>query len=141
MPRAALPEESREWAEKVGFQQSVAELEDLVTEARANGSSRLMSPLPAGLAPIVRIYQGHTTMQMWREFSVSQLADVLDKIRNVVLELALEIEAANPDPGEAPDGSMPVEPGRVSQISTAWSLAARCNHWPSEVRQPRQHTR
>ena len=53
-------------------------------------------------------------MQMWREFSVSQLADVLDKIRNVVLGLALEIEAANPDPGEAAVGSMPVEPERVS---------------------------
>lgn len=56
--------------------------------------------------------------RLWREFSVSQVADVLDKIQNVVLELALEIEAANPDPGEARSARCPSNPSGSRRSST-----------------------
>ena len=47
-------------------------------------------------------------IRAWQEIEKNSLDAVIDTVRNMILDFVLEIEAANPDAGEAPLGTQPV---------------------------------
>ena len=55
-------------------------------------------------------------MQAWKVIPITALIAALDEIRNRILNFVLEIEAQDPDAGEAALNSSPVPPEKVNQI-------------------------
>ncbi len=62
------------------------------------------------------IYQGMNCLQAWKVIPVTAIVATLDAIRNRILSFVLEIEAEDPDAGDAPINSNPVPQERVHQI-------------------------
>jgi hypothetical protein len=63
-----------------------------------------------------KIYQDMQLMQAWMAIPKSVVIGILSTVRNRVLNFALEIEATNPDAGEATPNERPIPEERVSQI-------------------------
>ena len=55
-------------------------------------------------------------MQAWIAIPKSAVVGILSTVRNRILNFALEIEATNPDAGEATTDERPIPEDRVSQI-------------------------
>lgn len=115
IPDACIPKEFREQLTTVELRQGVASLQQLVDGA-TDGNLHLPWPANAALLFGTKIYQNQNLMQAWIAVSPSFITGVLSTIRNRVLNFALEIEAQNPEAGEAPAGSLPIPKENVSQI-------------------------
>src|ERR1019366_872351 len=61
-------------------------------------------------------YNHQQCLSAWQEIPEAAIIAVIDAVRNKLLDFVLEIEAENPDAGEAPPGIQPVPPERVDQL-------------------------
>jgi hypothetical protein len=115
IPPSCIPNDFREKLTRVELREGVAGLEQIL--ARSKGST-LHVQWPADAAVIFgeQIYQGYNLMQGWIAIPTSFVANILSTVRTRVLNFALEIEAQNPDAGEATSGSFPIPRESVSQI-------------------------
>lgn len=115
IPLLCIPEEYREGLEVSKVRISVAAIESLVSKSEGGSASEPWDP---SLVAIVGqgIYQGMNCVQAWNVIPMNSLVAVLDSVRTRVLNFVLDIEAEDPDAGEAPINSNPVPPERVQQI-------------------------
>jgi len=93
----------------------VASLKDLIDNC-TDGALSYGWPADANRVLGNRIYQRMVLIQGWGSLSRSEVVGILSTVRNRILSFALEIEASNPDAGEAAVGSTPVPKEMVSQI-------------------------
>jgi hypothetical protein len=108
VPSIALPEAIREHYQAYECRQSVAAIEETVRKADA-----IVTLVHGDLALIVgeNVLVGQTCIQAWGEFSTLNLSELLNSVRNRVLDLALAVWKEAPDAGESsgvsplPDGS------------------------------------
>ncbi len=124
LPAMSFDEEHREYLFNAYFTEGVASLE----ETAKSPESHLKIAVSADL---VLFYQDRLMERMiwvegWRSLSRSAVSGTLDQIRNRVLSFALEIEAANPNAGEASPGTpSPVPIQRVDQIFNTYILGGQ----------------
>lgn len=115
IPLVCMPEELRENLAHSYLMQPIAALEDLI--ARTDGGTLNEAWNPDIVAAFGRdIYQNMNCLQAWKVISVGALVAAADTIRTRVLNFVLEIEAENPDAGEAPLNSNPLPLDRVQHI-------------------------
>ena len=54
--------------------------------------------------------------QFWSKISEVELKQIISAVTNRLLDFVMDIEAANPNAGEAPPSEVPVPPGKVQQL-------------------------
>ena len=115
IPMFCLPEKYRETMSRSNMTEPVASIEALVSES--DGGSAQEPWYPDFVAMVGKdIYQGMNCIQAWKVIPITALIAALDEIRNRILNFVLEIEAQDPDAGEAALNSSPVPPEKVNQI-------------------------
>jgi hypothetical protein len=97
--------------------QPISFYESLVKQSE-EGSGQLEEPWSPDYVVQVgqNIYEEMNCIGAWKVIPRGSIVSLVDAVRNKVLIFVLEIEAENPDAGEAPIDSNPVPQEKVSQI-------------------------
>jgi hypothetical protein len=115
LPPANVPNaELREILFSADTRQGVAAIEQLL----ATGDSTYQRPWPMDAVAALQglFWEGYNLMEAHRVIPAAVLASTLSGIRDRVVEFAIDIEAENPDAGEAEPGELPISEQRVTQI-------------------------
>lgn len=115
IPSRCIPKKFRDKLFVSYLVQPVSSIESLINDS--NGGT-VQEPWPADITAHfgMGIYQGMNCLQAWKVIPVNALVGILDMIRNKVLNFVLEIEAEDPEAGDAPLNSKPVAEEKVQQI-------------------------
>ncbi|MGD0010467.1 MAG: hypothetical protein ABSE93_18215 [Terriglobia bacterium] len=112
-----IPERLRHWATTAYLLEGISQYASLVSDCDP-GNATLQSLWPQELA--VKYagsgYNDPQVLSAWQEITRASLVGVIETVRNKLLDFVLEIEAENPDAGEAPPDTQPVPPERVQQL-------------------------
>lgn len=115
IPMTCMPEELRENLSHTYLMQPVAALEDLI--ARGEGGTLQEAWNPDIVAHFGQnIYQDMNCMQAWKVIPKGAVVAAVDTIRTRVLNFVLDVEAEDPQAGEAPLNSNPLPQDRVQHI-------------------------
>jgi hypothetical protein len=114
IPERNIPDDVRDMLTHIQMRNGIGAIEHLLQSEGGN----LHYPWPADTSAMFgsQIYQNMQMMQAWTDVPKNFIAGILSTVRNRVLNFALEIEAQNPEAGEAPAGSTPIPQSHVSQI-------------------------
>lgn len=110
VPDYAIPADVRASVKEMAFYQGVGTLENLVADAQRTAQLVVATQFPVDVAVLVKVIVDQQTVRMWKELPVAMVAGILDAVRSKALDFTLEIEAANPQAGEATTGSTPPVP-------------------------------
>lgn len=115
IPEMCIPKEFREALTHKKMWEGVGPIKNLIDD---NEDSTLRMQWPADAYALFgqEIYERMNLVQAWMLLSKSALVGILSTVRNRILNFVIEIEATNPDAGEAAPGSTPVPKEKVSQI-------------------------
>jgi len=115
IPTQNLPEALQRQITCVRFRESISALENL---AQTGELDSFGSPWPPELiqAYAEAFYENMTLIQAHQVIPRNSIVSIIETVRNRVLNFALEIEAANPDAGEAAVDSAPIPKQTVNQI-------------------------
>jgi hypothetical protein len=115
IPHISLPEKTRHAYQNYKCRQSIASIEAMLNKSE-KGSLRV-STGDLAVALGTEVYQNQNCLQAWAEFGLNNLIELLNTVRNRILDFALAIWKEAPTAGEG-SGSMTsdIEPGRVTQI-------------------------
>lgn len=119
LPAGHIPEEFRDWALTISLVEGVAHYEGwLDSDAKA-----FQIPLPAAfvvryLGKQSQLIEGFVCTAAWRPISAATLRGVLDTIRSRVLDLALELEAQEPNVTSSDDALRSLDPAAVEHAVT-----------------------
>ena len=116
IPEMCIPERFRKGLTSITMHEGVSSLKDLADNCGEEGTLRSEWPADACALFGQEIYDGMNLVQAWMRISKSSIIGILSTVRNRILNFAIEIEATNPDAGEAAPGSTPVPKEKVSQI-------------------------
>lgn len=110
-----IPKKIRDQLIRIRMRESVAAIEHLLSSST---DKTLQYEWPGDAARIfgAEIYENQILVQGWTKVPLSFCAGILSTVRNRILNFALEIEAQNPDAGEAEPNSTPIPADQVSQI-------------------------
>lgn len=113
IPSLSIPEQFREAYTHCSFRESIAGVQALL-----QGSDK--DQITAGLGDLflvlgTDVVQGYNCVAAWGTFSSHHLAEVLNAVRNRVLDLALELWKQDPEAGSTKGGSK-VSAASVTQI-------------------------
>jgi hypothetical protein len=115
IPYACLPEEVREHYENYKCRQSIATIEAMLSKATGGtlyvGTSDLVVTLGQN------VYENMNCIQVWAQFGTSALVELLNSVRNLILDFALAIWKEAPNAGDLGNSpSTKLESARVNQI-------------------------
>jgi hypothetical protein len=108
VPISAFPEGIYESLSSIDFRQSVGELEEIVSSARARGDGSVRVNIDASVWGVVEFENDYNITDMWREISVALIAAILDAVRNTALRFALEMDRLDVA------GDLPTEAGQAT---------------------------
>lgn len=114
IPYITLPEGSREFLEKYKCTQSVAAIEAIL-----RGKTMETLYVPTGDLPVVlgtKVYKNMNCLQAWGEFGTTHLIELLNTVRNRVLDFSLALWKEVPSAGELAGSSNRIGPEKVTQI-------------------------
>lgn len=114
IPPSMIPAKFRDALYYVRIQDPVASIQDLVR----TDQPALQAAWPPEIAQFVgsQIYEHLNCIQAWQTIPRNALVAVLDAVRNRLLEFAIEIEAREPEAGEAAANSEPLPQPVVTKI-------------------------
>jgi hypothetical protein len=114
IPRAVLPPKAKKAYERYECRLSVANVE--VSLAQADGMIRL-STGDLALVLGMNVYENKNCIQAWAEFSSNSLVELLNSVRNRILDFAIALWKESPDAGatnQSIASQLPAE--RITQI-------------------------
>jgi hypothetical protein len=109
-----VPKELRGAYQAYRCRQSVASVEEILKQAAAGNPQVSTGDLAVTLG--AKVYQGQNCFQAWAEMSRGYLVELLNAVRNRILDLAIALWKEAPGAGESDPGSNGIESTRVSQI-------------------------
>ena len=123
MPAAPIPltalkfieDDVKRMYDRYECRDSVASVEEVLRKVIGNVQ---VSAGHLALAIGMRLYPGFNCLQAWAEYHPSRLVELLNSVRNRILDFALAVEKEAPTAGEKEDKSAShnIEPARVNQI-------------------------
>lgn len=114
VPLASLPEKVRPQYEKWQCRQSIASLE---TAIQSGKTSFQLNTGDLSLILGGDVYQGQNCVKVWAEFGAGNVVEVLNAVRNRILDFAIAIWKECPTAGElGKTGTREIESAHVSQI-------------------------
>ena len=115
IPHVCIPTEARESYERYHCRMSIAGVEDILKQQGAGMVQVSTSDLAVALG--MNVYRDHNCVQAWAEYGTSNLVELLNTVRNRILDFSLAIWKENPAAGEEGDSSdSSLEPAVVTQI-------------------------
>jgi hypothetical protein len=116
IPTICLPKEAREQYRRYECKQSIASIEQML-----KGSKEGVYQVSTGDLAVVlgsKVYRGQNCIQAWAEFSASNLYELLNAVRNRILDFSLAIWKEKPSAGDLskPSEGNVLEPSKVTQI-------------------------
>ncbi len=117
IPTPLIPESAQEAYRKYKCTQSIAGIEGLL---KGDDTGRVVLHLNTGdmhLALGTKLYQGYNCLEAWGEFTQENLVEILNSVRNRILDFVLAIGKQDPKAGE-PDRQTTgtLNPEQVTQI-------------------------
>lgn len=115
IPFATLPEKVRKRYQNYECRQSIASLEAILS----GSDSGIVEVSTGDLALILgtRVYQHQNCLQAWAQFSTSNLVELLNTVRNRLLDFALAVWKEAPTAGESgASADRVLESSKVTQI-------------------------
>jgi hypothetical protein len=115
IPMICLPANVKDKYQKYKCQQSIASIEQMI---KSDHNATLYVPT-GDLAVVLgtNVYKGQNCLQAWAEFGAGNLLELLNAVRNRILDFSLAIWKENSNAGEtSPQSGNNIEPARVSQI-------------------------
>lgn len=126
VPHANLPKHVRESYSKYQFRDSIASVQDILKKTKSGVIQVSTGDLALALG--MKVYQHYNCMQAWAEFSPNQLVELMNTVRNRVLDLSIALWKQDPHAGELSSGSSPVlEAKTVTQIFNTTVLGGTAN--------------
>lgn len=117
IPLAVIPEKARKFYEQYECKQSVASIEAVLVKSNSGGGTMQISTGDLALMLGQKVYGGQNCIQAWAECAEGHLVDVLNSVRNRILDFTLAIEKEAPGVGEkGQDSSGIIKTEKVSQI-------------------------
>jgi hypothetical protein len=115
IPLACIPEKARKHYENYECRQSIASIEEIL--GRANGGTLRVSTADLMVTLGNKVYRGYNCIEAWAEFGTSHLFELINSVRNRILDFALAVWKEAPNAGELENGSSAtLESSRVTQI-------------------------
>jgi len=115
IPLFCLPQEVRDAYQNYKCRQSIASIETMLK--KANKGMLQVSTGDLAIALGAEVYHSQNCVQAWAEFGVNNLIELLNAVRNRLLDFALAVWKEAPTAGEGSSNISPdIEPGRVTQI-------------------------
>jgi hypothetical protein len=115
IPMMCLPEKVRVKYQNYKCRQSIASIEQII-----KGEHKGTLHVPTGDLAVVlgsNVYDGQNCLQALAEFGAGHLLELLNAVRNRILDFSLAIWKENPNAGESSmQSDKNIEPARVSQI-------------------------
>jgi len=113
IPAASIPKAIRESVTRFHCRQSVSAIADIIKPRPGS----LRAPLQ-NMAPYLgtSVYSDMNCLDVWGEFSDSQLVEVLNSVRNRVLDFVLALWKEHPNAGEPVASDKKIKSDQVSQI-------------------------
>lgn len=122
IPTLNLPEPFKKFAEDLVFYNGVRALESLI-EDNSDKNSILW---PADMVAIVsdKIYEDMVCISAWKSISRSKVEQILDTVRNRLLNVVLELREKYPDINESNDALSKVPKEQVASIFNTYILGS-----------------
>ncbi len=115
IPMICVPDKFRDALMNYRCRQSIASIEELLKED--HGGTLQVSTGDLAVVLGTRVYGNQNCMQAWAEISATHLVEVLNAVRNRVLDFALAVWKEAPTAGETgAERTTTIEASRVSQI-------------------------
>jgi AbiTii len=115
IPSALLPQRVRDQYERYECRQSIASIEAILT--KTNDGTVQVNTGDLALVLGMKVYERLNCVQAWAEFSTGHLVELLNSVRNRVLDFALAVWKEEPAAGEtSAKGATSVDSSRVTQI-------------------------
>ena len=116
IPLACLPEKVRKRYKNYECRSSIASIEAILNEAPP-GKTVEVSTADLAVSLGGKVYQHHNCIQAWAEFGTSALVELLNSVRNRILDFALAVWKEAPTAGDLGNSpSTKLESARVNQI-------------------------
>lgn len=126
VPLICLPKYAREYYERYRCRDSVAGIEALLCQAKDGWVQVTTGDLAVALG--MKVYQGQNCIHAWGMFGTGRLVELLNSVRNRILDFALAVWKEQPGAGELAKGTTkPMDSSRVTQIfnTTVYGGAAQ----------------
>jgi hypothetical protein len=115
IPMICLPEDVREEYQNYKCRMSIACIEQIINEEHKGTIGVSTNDLVVVLGS--NVYLNQNCLQSWAEFGAASLLELLNAVRNRILDFSLAIWKENPNAGEiSVQSDKNIEPARVSQI-------------------------
>lgn len=117
IPLALVPKKARESYERYQCRQSVASIEALVGKSKKDGGTMKIDTGDLALVLGQKVYQGQNCVMAWGECAEGRLIEILNSVRNRLLDFTLAIQREAPGVGgSGQDGSGGIKPEKMAQI-------------------------
>lgn len=104
IPLVKLPEKVRRHYQSFQCKQSVASIETMLGKSKGDGLVHIgVGDLALFLGQ--KVYRDMNCLQAWGEFAEGHLVEVLNVVRNRILDFSLAIQKEDPSAGEMSDGA------------------------------------
>lgn len=115
IPTASIPENVRKHYQRYECRQSIASIETML--AKAKGGTVQVSTGDLALVLGTKVYEHQNCIEAWAEFGTNQLIEVVNTVRNRILDFSLAVWKEEPNAGE-PNTSTAnrLEAKKVTQI-------------------------
>lgn len=115
IPLACLPERIRGHYRNYKSRLSVANIEEMLRQSEDGILVVSTGDLAVTLGR--KVYRGQNCVRAWAEFGIGHAIELLNAVRNRILDFAIAIWKEAPTAGEQPEESdKKIEPSRVTQI-------------------------
>ncbi len=114
IPTMCVPKDFRDAATVYHCRQSVASIGDLLQENDSGTFQISVGDLSLVLS--TKVYEDMNCLQAWGEFGRANLVEVLNAVRNRILDFVLAIWKEDPEAGEVPGSADRLQPSKVGQI-------------------------
>ncbi len=114
IPTYCIEKKHQKYVNNVYITEGISALEDLLSKS----DGTLHNPWRPELLALygTKFYENMNCIEAWQIISSSSLASIIDTVRTKILNFVLEIEAENPDAGDAKINTNPIEQGKITQI-------------------------
>lgn len=115
IPTYVIDKEYREYIEHAYFTLSIGGLESLISNSPDGIIRQVWAPELLSIWG-EKFYDNMYCVEAWKVIPVASIVNILNIVRNKILNFVLEIEAENPDAGDAKMNTNPIEQGKITQI-------------------------
>lgn len=117
IPLVCIPEKARTHYQRYQCRQSIASIEAILKQSEGGSGTLQVSTGDLALALGGKVYLDQNCVQAWAEFSQGELVELLNAVRNRILDFAIALWKESPTAGEpASSSTRSLEPSKVTQI-------------------------